>query len=74
MLGYMTKQQAKDEGFTNHAKFYGLPCWFKNDDNTLAARWAPAGWAIDVLAFIHNFICTVTGVEYDFPIALGPEI
>lgn len=74
MLGYMTKEEAKENGFTNHARFFGMPCWFKNESNCLQAKWKPAGFLIDVFCWIHNTICIVMGTEYDFPILLGPEI
>lgn len=33
MLGYMTKEEAKAHGFTNHGSYFGIPCWIKDDED-----------------------------------------
>lgn len=32
MLGWMTEKQAKQNGFTHHGSYYGIPLWMSDDD------------------------------------------
>lgn len=44
MLGYMTAREARAQGFTHHAKYFGIPCWIgeiESEAPLLCTKWAP---------------------------------
>lgn len=62
MLGYMTKDQAKQHGFTHHASYYGIPCWMKDperEDPMVATKWAPLELAMSLFHYIEGFVSAI---------------
>lgn len=67
MLGYMTRRQARAEGFTHHVRLFGLiPCYYKgdlddpNDCPVLATKWEPMEHVARLLAYLWVFVWEMT--------------
>lgn len=58
MLGYMTKEEAKSLGFTNHGKYFGIPCWVGGGEENFMActKWAPMEYVMTVFHYIEGFL------------------
>jgi len=76
MLGYMTAQKAKAEGFTHHGKYFGIPVWIGDPDGEMLV--ATKFWWMDPLMTLAHHIeglCHVMrGTEPSFMFLLGAEI
>ena len=59
---YTTKEQAKKQGFTNHASYYGLPCYIGGLDDigpTLECKVPALNVMIDILSYVEGFVSSV---------------
>ena len=77
MLGYMTIAEAKENGFTHHAKYYGLPCYVSDDaDFTVAVKWAPLDYLFLVVSAIEGFISQIMWPESEpsFMFVMGEKL
>jgi len=56
MLGYMTKQEAKDFGFTHTGNYYFIPIYVCQDPELgfcVAVKWFPFDFLMPVVTFIE---------------------
>lgn len=77
MFAYMTAEEAKELGFTNHGLYFGIPCWIAEDgpDGLMVeAKWIPMNHVMNAFHYIEGFIQTVMGLEPGFNFKVGPEI
>ena len=61
---YTTKEEAKKQGFTHNASYYGLPCYIGGidiDDATpiLECKIPALNVMLDVLSYIEGFISSI---------------
>ena len=59
---YTTNEQAKKQGFTHHASYYGLPCYIGGLDDVgpeLECKIPFLNICIDILSYIEGFISSV---------------
>ena len=59
---YTTKEEAKKQGFTHNASYYGLPCYIGGLDDVgpvLECKIPILNVMIDVLSYIEGFISSV---------------
>lgn len=77
MLGYMTKRDALENGFTHHGAYFGTPCWIAPDDGFMVAtKWAPFEYLMTAMHYVEGFIRSIRfpDDEPTFQFALGAEI
>ena len=76
MLGYMSAEQARGEGFTHHGRYYGIPIWIGDPDDTcmVAAKWAPMELAMLAAMRIEGALHALRGTEPSFALWVGAEI
>lgn len=66
-FGFMTATEARAQGFTHHASYYGIPLWMANpesDGPAVAVKWAPFDYVMELFMCVEAFF---------FPLAHGPE-
>lgn len=59
MLGYMTKQEAKELGFTNSGNYYFVPVYLAFDAELgfcVVAKWAPLYFLMPVITLIERIV------------------
>lgn len=58
MLGYMTERAAKEDGFTHHGKYYGIPVWIgdPHGEFRVATKWAPFEYLMTLAHMIEGFL------------------
>jgi hypothetical protein len=68
MLWYMTAEKAKQEGFTHHGKYYGIPVWIGDPDGDcmVATKWAPLEPLMTLFHYIEGFMHSMMH-PYDEP-------
>lgn len=61
MLGYMTQDEAKKNGFTHHGKYYGIPLWVADPEGEfiIATKWAPLEWLLTPFHYIEAIVASV---------------
>ena len=68
MLGYITEEKAKAEGFTHHGSYYGIPIWMGNVEAedagpVIAAKWAPLELVMRLFHHIEAICQSIAGHE-----------
>lgn len=54
MLGYMTKAEALENGFTHHGRYYGIPLWITDEIcPVVATKWYPMEFVMDLFHVIE---------------------
>lgn len=58
MLGYMTEREAKQDGFTHHGNYYGIPVWIgdPHGEFRVATKWAPFEYLMTLAHVIEGFL------------------
>jgi len=58
ILGYMTAIKAKENGFTNHGKYFGIPCWLADEGEGMmvATKWMPLEYVFPIFCHIEGII------------------
>lgn len=56
MFGWVSEKMAKDEGFTHHASYYGVPIYWRNDDNAVWCKHPALDILFDVAGFFEGLI------------------
>lgn len=79
MLGYMTKKEALEEGFTHHGYYRFLPIWFAEregdpDCALVAAKIAWLDWLFYPLQWWEGFMHAINGTEPTFKFKVGDPI
>lgn len=77
MLGYMTEREAKENGFTHHGKYFGIPVWVAPDnDFMVATKWAPMEYVMTAFHYIEGFLRSMFYPDDEpvFQFLLGQEI
>lgn len=77
MLGYMTAKEAKNNGFTNHGSYFGIPCWIAPEkDFMVATKWAPMELLMSIYHVVESLIASTfyPNDEPCFRLMLGDEI
>lgn len=65
MFGYMSADEARSNGFTNHGSYYGIPLWITDSDvPTVCTKWSWMEWMIDIAMHVEGFL---------FPIVHGAD-
>ncbi len=61
MLGYMTKKEALEFGFTHHGKYYGIPIWITAEDDApmVATKWAPMEYVMTLFHYVEAIVRSV---------------
>lgn len=61
MLGYMTADEAKANGFTHHGKYFGIPVWLApdNPDFPVATKWAPLEFVMTAATTVEQVLRSV---------------
>lgn len=52
MFGWISEEMAASEGFTNHASYYGVPIYWRDDDSAVWCK----HWVFDMLFDVAGFI------------------
>lgn len=76
MLGYMTAEQAKANGFTHHGKYYGIPIWMNDDEYApmICTKWAPMEAVMTMFHYIEAFMASFLWDEPMFMFKKGKAI
>jgi uncharacterized protein (DUF779 family) len=75
MLGYMTKKEAVNYGFTNHGFYWFIPVWISDEEfPVVAAKWKPMELLFTVVSRIEGLISFMMGKESGFRFYIGPRI
>lgn len=77
ILGLMSAREALEEGFTHHARYFGIPVWFaeEGDGCRIAAKWPPMDYVIPIFADIEQFIALAFLSDQEgFTFHVGAEI
>lgn len=76
LLGYMTEAEAKQEGFTHHGSYYGIPLWVgePGDGMMVATKWAPMEFVMSLFHGIEAFMNTMLGNEPSFMFRIHGDI
>lgn len=59
LLGFITKAQAKSEGYSHHASYYGIPLWMgdiESDGPIVCVKWRPLDCVMDLFMYIEAFL------------------
>lgn len=74
MFGYMTEQQAKQQGFTHHGSYFGIPIWISDEDCPMvAAKWAPMEYVMTLFHYIEGAMRSMLSYEPSFQFTIkGP--
>ena len=76
ILMYMTSKEAKENGFTHHGSYYGIPCWIGGVDGDfqVATKWAPLEIVMTAFHYIEGFMNDMLGNTPSFMFKLYGEI
>lgn len=80
VFGYMTLVKAKEFGFTNHGKYFGVPVWLADMDDgegmMVATKWMPFEYIFPALYHIEGFLRNLFFPDDDpcFQFSIGKEI
>jgi len=78
MLGFITKEKAKQHGFTNHGRYFGIPCWLADEGEGMmvAAKWMPLEYIFSAFMHIEQTIRGMffPGEDPGFQFDVGREI
>lgn len=78
MHGYMTATQAKEQGFTHHGKYFGIPVWVgqPGEGMMVATKWVPMWHLMTVFHHVEAFLRSVfwPDEEPTFQFLVGAEI
>lgn len=67
----MTRQQAKSDGFTHQATFYGIPCYYEDSNCRLVGTNGIYDLLLDVAIWIES---EWPSNDMGFPILVGKEL
>lgn len=56
MLGWVSEEQAAKEGFDYHASYYGIPIYWRNEDNAVWCKHPILDPIMDVFTSIEQFM------------------
>ena len=75
-IGWVTKEAAKKEGFTNHGSYYGIPLYIggAEDDMCIVTKHIAFEWLVDIADFIESLCYDIVGAERMFCFTVGSEI
>ncbi len=66
MFGYMTESFAKDEGFTHHGKYFGIPIWMTVEEcPMIATKWQPLEYLMSAFHVIEGFMHSILYPDSD---------
>jgi len=75
---YMDAKRAKDFGFTNHGKYFGIPVWLSDmgDGMMVATKWMPFEYVMPLFFHIEGFLRDIFFPDDDpgFQFTVGKEI
>lgn len=71
---YMTKDEALQQGFTNHGRMFSVPIWVTDSDAPMVAtKFAPFEIWLSICTFATQLMGAF-GMDVAFPIQIGPRI
>lgn len=75
-LLYLTTEQAKAEGFTHSASYYGIPCWMQDPEGecVVATKWEPLEYLMEPISYIEGFFNGMMQREPTFLFKITGEI
>lgn len=76
MLGYMTQKEARENGFTHHGRYFGIPMWMSPASREAVTKWAPMDFVVAAVHLVEGFLRSAFYPNRR-PVArlmLGPEI
>lgn len=62
---YLSAKEAAEYGFTHHASYYGIPCWWGGPDECpmICAKWAPLEYVMTLFHSIEGLCHFLMGNE-----------
>jgi len=82
LVGYITPDKAIEFGFTNHGKYFGIPCWLAEETDgaysgmMVAAKRVPMEYVFSLAIHVEQLLRDMFYPEEDpgFQFEIGPEI
>lgn len=54
MLGYVSEKEARQNGFTHHASYYGVPIWWRSADHAVWCKHPVFEYLFDAAAWVES--------------------